>query len=278
MAHTRVWEEEAPTGTEAASLGDDRIRNLKVDIGERFEDILYGFDVSSGTGDEATVGIKKLNFKEQSSIATPLANQIVIAAKEADSKAELFFVDEDGNERQWTSGGKLKVIAGDYAANSIDEDDIRLANNAYLTARNAAGTGDINLAKVNASDVTEIPVGAVLSADTAPASDPAIANKKYVDDNIGSANWTPTSYAGEESVTFPNGLILKQGNTNKADTTTPILFAEAFPTACTRVTVSGVDDASTDTYVPVIDGVSKTGFDVITGSPIDSYNWIAIGY
>ena len=50
--------------------------------------------------------------------------------------------------------------------------------------RNAAGDGDINCIKVNASDVPELLVGAVLSADTAPASDAAIANKKYVDDQI----------------------------------------------------------------------------------------------
>ena len=43
MAFTRSYEETHPAGTEAASLGDDRIRNLKVDISERLEDMLYGF-------------------------------------------------------------------------------------------------------------------------------------------------------------------------------------------------------------------------------------------
>ncbi len=59
-----------------------------------------------------------------------------------------------------------------------------VGNNSYLQGRNAAGDANINMVKVNASNLPEILVGAVLSADTAPASDAAIANKKYVDDQI----------------------------------------------------------------------------------------------
>ncbi|GAH04193.1 unnamed protein product, partial [marine sediment metagenome] len=35
MAFTRSYEETHPAGTEDASLGDNRIRNLKADLGER---------------------------------------------------------------------------------------------------------------------------------------------------------------------------------------------------------------------------------------------------
>lgn len=193
--HTREWEEKHPDGTEAASLGDDRIVNLKVDLGERLEDLLYGFNISDGTGDEATPGVKVLNFKEQASLATPSENQINIASKvgsDGDAKAQLWAKDEDGNERQLTktSGGalRLNVKAGDYAADSIDQDDIRLANNAYLTGRNQANTADVNIVKVNTSNeielgaVTKLPDTSKLATSGAPTADAQLANKKYVDD------------------------------------------------------------------------------------------------
>lgn len=41
------------------------------------------------------------------------------------------------------------------AANAVDETKIRLTNNSYLRARNFAGSGDVNLIKVNASDRIE---------------------------------------------------------------------------------------------------------------------------
>ncbi len=43
--------------------------------------------------------------------------------------------------------------------------------------------------------------------------------------------WSPTSYAGEESITFPNGLIFKQGTESVAgDTTDEVTYAVAFNT------------------------------------------------
>lgn len=60
--------------------------------------------------------------------------------------------------------------------------------------------------------------------------------KKYVDDNIGSANWTPTSLsfssnAAEQSITYPNGLIFKAGYVAKGGDPTTITFGTAFPNA-----------------------------------------------
>jgi hypothetical protein len=41
------------------------------------------------------------------------------------------------------------------AANAVDETKVRLSNNSYLKARNAANSGDVNILKVNASDAIE---------------------------------------------------------------------------------------------------------------------------
>ena len=61
---------------------------------------------------------------------------------------------------------------------------------------------------------------------TAPVADAAVANKKYVDDNVGSANWTPTAMSGATdsigSVTAPNGFILKWGKVTRTGTDTSV--------------------------------------------------------
>lgn len=297
MAHTRVWEETHPLGTEAASLGDDRIVALKIDLGERLEDLLYGFNVSEGTGNEATPGIKVLNFKEQTSIATPSANQINIASKvgaEGDAKAQLWAKDEDGNERQLTktsgSALRLNVKAGDYAADSVDEDDIRLANNSYLTGRNQAGDGDINVIKVNTSNevelgedgttVVKLADGSKLASNAAPDGETELVNKKYVDDTVAAEAMSPDPMTGDSdstgTVTFPNGLIWKWGKQTLTGFSTAVIFASSFPSACFQAFACGGtnvaigDDHNAHT-------ISKTGFTIQHATQSTLARWFAVG-
>lgn len=65
--------------------------------------------------------------------------------------------------------------------------------------------------------------------------------------------WSPTTYAGGESVTFPNGLILKQGSEAvDANTTDDITYGVAFPTGVKSVSASYVTaDATIDQPVSV---------------------------
>lgn len=285
--HTREWEEQHPDGTEAVSLGDDRIVNLKVDLGERLEDLLYGFNKDDGTGDEATPGIKVLNFKEQESIELPSADQINVAAKEGadgDDKAQLWAEDEDGNERQLTktsgSALRLNVKAGDYAADSVDEDDIRLANNSYLTGRNQAGNGDINVIKVNTSNeielgaVTKLPNTSKLATSGAPTANAQIANKKYVDDQIAAIQ--DPSYSGGESHTFDGGLIIKMGSGSYADGTT-ITFETPFPNAIISAHFTGVNTGSGCFNL----NSNPTKANIVVRQDVGgsvTIHWIAIGY
>lgn len=58
-----------------------------------------------------------------------------------------------------------RVAAKHWFNENVDVDVPPLAlNNEYITARNAAGTGTVNLIKANASDVAELPSGTVLPA------------------------------------------------------------------------------------------------------------------
>ena len=107
--------------------------------------------------------------------------------------------------------------------------------------------------------------------------------KAYVD-AIDSANdFTPTSYAGEQSVTLPNGLIVKFGEESvAANTTDEVTYTDAFPTAFTWASVSfkssntGIGDSAA---VQPKSGSETSILEVTNGqgSTLVLY-WIAIGY
>ena len=98
---------------------------------------------------------------------------------------------------------------------------------------------------------------------------------------IGSGDFTPATYAGEESITFPNGLIMKHGYRASVPAGTFIAFQTAFPNACISVTVTSDGGGS---YVGYAKAKGTTGFTgeavypgVSTGTAGD-YSWQAFGY
>lgn len=50
----------------------------------------------------------------------------------------------------------LQIPTAGIEANAVDDTKIRLRNNQWLRARNAAGTGDVNIARVDSSDQVEL--------------------------------------------------------------------------------------------------------------------------
>jgi hypothetical protein len=165
---TVSYDETKPAGTRDVNLGDNDICELKTQIRE-----VIGQDHKmESSGQASDWGFHNFCTLLVQTTITLLANAFKLYSKDVSTKAELHGKDEDGNEIQITSGGK---ILGD---------NVRLSNNANLTAKDAAGTGTVNLIKANASDKVEIPDAAVLASSAAPTVDAAIANKKYVDDQL----------------------------------------------------------------------------------------------
>lgn len=179
---TRDWQESLPNGSSYANQLDTFITQFRTDISDRIKAMIYGFTAGENDG---YPGFKQLEFKQQSSAAsTPQADEIVLYALGDGSNCGLYAKEENGNAAEFLKyDGSNWGLNGDVLLpDTVDEDAIRLDNNSYMTGRNAADNGDINIIKVNASDVPEILVGAALSASTAPSNDADIANKKYVDD------------------------------------------------------------------------------------------------
>lgn len=60
------------------------------------------------------------------------------------------------SEHDHTGGGKgVQIGANAFADNAINDAKIRLRNNQYLRARNNANSADVNLLRINASDLIE---------------------------------------------------------------------------------------------------------------------------
>lgn len=96
-------------------------------------------------------------------------------------------------------------------------------------------------------------------------------------------DWTPSSYAGEESITFPNGWIVKTGEESvAADTTDEVTYGTAFPTAFKLAFVSykGADKGNAHpANVQPKSGSETSILQVTNGVPITkSIYWVAIGY
>jgi len=156
---------------------------------------------------------------------------------------------------------------------------------------------DANVTKAKIEDVADYKVlGNVSGAAAAPAevaildeddmvsnSDTALATqqsiKTYVDATAG--GFTPSTYAGEESVTLPNGLIMKFGSKSVAgDSSAAVSFATAFSTAIVQVQLT------IKTSIPLnsdagLSATSQTvnGFTIQNGaSGTETVSWMAIGY
>jgi len=192
LTPTYTYDNDTPAVGSAPGLGYAYIQEIKKANQERMNVSHYWPLTGTQVGTSGVAGNigehRFVDFYGPITTPTHATNKGWLYIKDdVDDKAELHWLDEDGNEKQITSAGILKVVAGDYDADSIDQDDIRLANDSYLTARNVAGDGDIDLIKANASDIAVVPDDTANATSAAPTADASLANKKYVDDQITAA-------------------------------------------------------------------------------------------
>lgn len=144
---TIAWDENNPLGSQAISLGDDRIREMKTQVRE-----VVGVDhifASSGSG--GTTGYhNQLTLVEQASKPTTYTtNQIALYGKEVSSKTELFLVDEAGTEHQLTSNyllnlatvtGALAIVNGGTNLTGYTQGDLLYASATDTLAKLAKNT------------------------------------------------------------------------------------------------------------------------------------------
>jgi len=126
-------------------------------------------------------------------------------------------------------------------------------------------------------------VGTIDDDTMAAATDTNIATSESIvayTDAAPAAQMTPSVYAGEESVTFPNGLILKQGHSSSNPTNNTIItFGTPFPNGITSAHPTGIDAATTRGSPPYLTSKSASAIRVNSGSSYtDGFDWQAWGY
>lgn len=142
-----------------------------------------------------------------------------------------------------TANGGVTLGAGDDLIGSATS-DITINTDKFSVD---GATGDTviagTLGVTGATEITGVATlgdGSLLKTSAAPTTDAMIANKKYVDDfttMVPAVSGAGTGYAGEESVTFQNGIILKQGSVI-VSTGETVTFGVAFPNDITSLTLA----------------------------------------
>ena len=266
---TYTYDTATPVGTDAPSTLDDQDRNTKLAIQERVNVDHYWTLTGTQASNAATGEHRKISFYNQIADPTNAADKGWLYMKDVAANTELFWEDEAGNVLQLSSVGTINISASGINGT--------LANDTYWTAVDFAGTGTVDLIKADVNDVAVIPDNSQTATNAAPTSSTGIVNKKYVDDQQHNAAFSPTSYTGGETTTYPNGLIMKMGSDTMP---TAVTFAAAFPNAIVSVTATYTSTFNNAVPLYVVSS-STAAFTVqVMQDPTgeETFNWIAIGY
>lgn len=264
-----TYDTATPLGTDAPSSLDDHDRLTKSANQER-NNVDHYWPLSGTQVSDADAGEHRKVLFHAPIAATPTvaASHGDLRIKDVSGKAEFTWTDEDEQELIITDAGTLNIVSADLLGT--------LANNTYFTAVDIAGTGTVDLIKSDVSNVATIPDGSQMATSAAPISTNGIANKKYVDDQQHNAAFTPASYAGGESVTFPNGLIVKMGAFSPSSNPDTVTFVAAFPNAIVGLSVTPHDNTNPDFYVSAYNASAFTA--IGAASQPTTYLWTAIGH
>ena len=158
------------------------------------------------------------------------------------------------------------------------------ATDSSSTTVNSSGQLIVNDGGVTFAKMTDVIDDDTMATATATTLATSGSIKAYVDSN-NTAGFTPSTYAGERSITFPNGLIMKFGtvsvtltNQNQSHT-----FKDAagnldpFPTDC--VHLSGSRQAANSYASLSVTSKDKSGWTgYVLSNQNGTYNYLAYGY
>lgn len=173
--------------------------------------------------------------------------------------------------------------SGKLAVNQITSSNI--ANNAIGLSDLAQVSTDRVLGRLSdeSGNVEQITVDEDLTSVSANHDELATSKaiKDYVDTTAApTVGFSPTTYTGGESVTFPNGLIMKWGEeTIAGDNTGTATFGTAFPNECiqAQATLGQSFNTSSDAGCGVY-SLSTTSLTLINGVGTSKLiRWFAIG-
>lgn len=202
------------------------------------------------------------------------------------------------NGEQLTADKLNQVIDNaTFTTSAVDNVSTQLAGEAIVVKDGGVTTAKLNdsavtTAKIVDANVTFAKLTDVIDDDTmATATDTTLATSESIKAYVDSApNFTPSSYAGGESVTLPNGLIMKFGIATgpTSQTAITITFADAFPNGiisaqATATNTSAGNGATYDYWYQIVNQSLNTSVSIMPQAasaepPAHNVNWMVIGY
>lgn len=316
MAKTYPWSTSNPPDTgESPKLGAQRIRELALAVKEAFA-VDHVTNTSPDSEDE-TGEHSKVTLQRYSGVPVAVTDKgFLFAATGESGTSELHYEDQSGNVTQITKSGKIYLNSA-YATGLIAPKTVDGSDNSSISVAgggsNAASRGAT--VSVFGNEHANYPGQIRLQPGYNTASGPSVASfidatqhaimnladpedgddeddigvvaqqavtVNYLRSKIGALTIDPVAFAGEYSVTLPNGLIFKWGTYTHNSDEKSVVFAdtsEAFPTACMNLQLTPVDTIGTRYENVSIKTVSATGFTAIhVGSLSHTIHWFAIGY
>jgi hypothetical protein len=146
-------------------------------------------------------------------------------------------------------------------------------------------TGTIALARI--SSLTSSQMSSAFfkdEDDMASDSATAVSSQQAIKAHVTASStdgYTPTSYAAEESVTLPNGFIMKMGTSSSIATNASltITFGTAFPTAVKNVQITAKHGTSArDSWGTSVTTVTTSSFVIWNNETAGPFYWFAVGY
>ncbi len=143
---------------------------------------------------------------------------------------------------------------------------------AKVLGRTSASEGDVE--EVDLLDQDDMSSNSATSVATQQSI------KAYVDTSK-TSSFTPSTYAGEESVTLPNGLIMKFGAiTVGSNATATVTFGNAFPNSCLVVNATFNENRGTsgDQVHVSAHNIGASSFQLTNATSSSLVGWQAFGY
>ncbi len=160
------------------------------------------------------------------------------------------------------------------------------ANNSFLVSRNAADNGNVDLIKADASDVPVVPDGTETATNAAPSSDKDLSNKKYVDDQVDTKNFSAYTSEDDEGQTIlkdhaylanSDGFITATVNFGGGDILILYIDDDSDPPSAALVSFQQEADAATS-WKSVFAAV-KSGqyFEITSTTGTPAIKWMSMG-
>jgi hypothetical protein len=225
---------------------------------------------------------------------TSFSNGEQLTAKKINDMVDLATFDQSATDSASTtvnSSSQIIVRDGGISAAKLATDSVETVKILDSTSK----TDGVTLPKIQFIDTAKVLGRTTAEAgnveeldfktetDMASDSDTAVASQKSIKAYADAApkaqmkvnDVAGATYAGEESITFPNGLIMKFGQATININGTAIIFATPFPNAC--INFSSEKIAADSSHNIGVTSVSKSQVDCNPAST-GTYLWQAIGH